>query len=425
MQLMIRSHTKPPSPRPTGAARLCAVLAILLLSGCSVATPTAEVEPAAISFAFHESDQRYYEGLLAAFADDPPTLSVELHPYDWGQLATMDAQTADVFAADTSLLYDLDEQSELLALDPFLQQDASLDLDDFYPGALGAVTSEGRLWALPSGIDVYVMYLNQDLLTVSGATYPDLEWSWPEFLELALTTRDDALRNFGYTTIPGHWDAILFIYQNGGRIVDDERNPTKFVFDDPLTIEALEFYASLFHEYDVAPTLVEARTVLGGGNYAYYQGIRNGRIGMWMLPLSQRGGMMWPVEWLSEYRVAAPPRGSVAASTATLEAFAISAETTHRDACWLWITFLSRQMTYRLMPARVSLAESEGFEQLVGEEVAVAARISLEGAIMISPQLSTRLGDEYQTFTKAIDQIVEGAMEPDEAMDWALRQAGS
>jgi len=419
---MILSPIDPPSAR-LNATRLV-IVSLLLLLGASCATATPTAEPAAISFAFHESDLRYYEGLLAGFSDVYPAVTVELLPMDWNQMAAITAQSADVFAATTSYLNALNERQELLALDPFLQQDSSLDLADFFPGVLGAVTHEGRMWALPSGVDVYVMYVNQDLFTQYGVTYPDPSWSWAEFLERALATRDEEMRVYGYTTTPGHWDAVLFIYQNEGRIVDSEQDPTKFVFDDARTIDALEWYADLFHEYDVAPTLVEGRTYFGGGNYAYYQGIRNGRVGMWMLPLSQRGGLMWPVEWLSEYRVAPPPQGSSPASTASLEAFAISSDTTYRDACWLWISYLSKQMTYRLMPARRSLAESEEYELAVGEEVSAAARISLENAVMFSPRLSTRLGAEYEAFTKAIGHIIEGTMTADEAMDWARLQTG-
>ena len=417
---MILSRTIPSSVHRHRARLVCIGFAFLLVAGCTAATPT--VEPATISFAFHESDLRYYEGLLAGFSDAYPSVTVELLPLDWSQIDAMNAESADVFAADTRTLSLINEQGQILALDPFLERDASLDLDDFYPGLIGAVTDEGRIWALPSGVDVYVMYINQDLFTQAGVTYPDIDWTWTDFLDRAIATRDDVLRLYGYTTIPGHWDAVLFIYQNGGRIVDRAQDPSRLVLDDPLTIEALEWYAALFHEYDVAPTLVEARASFGGGNYATYQGIRNGRVGMWILPLSQRGGMMWPVEWLSAWRVAPLPQGSLAASTASLEAFAISADTPYPDACWLWITFLNKQMTYRLMPPRRSLVESEQFEQVLGEEVATAARLSLENAVMFSPQLWTRLGGELDTLTKAVDQIIEGTMTADEALDWASTQ---
>jgi ABC-type glycerol-3-phosphate transport system substrate-binding protein len=350
---------------------------------------------------------------------------VDLIPLGWDQMGDISGETADVLATSATVLSLLNDAGELLPLDPFLQNDAAVDVPDLYPALLDNLVHEGLTWALPAGVDVYVMYINDDLFSGSDATYPDLEWTWADFLDRALATRDDTMRLYGYTTTPGHIDAILFIYQNGGRIVDSETNPTELIFDDPLAIEALDWYGDLFHDHDVAPTTIEARTAFGGGNYAIYQGIRNGRVAMWMLPLSQRGGMMWPVEWLPAWRVAPPPRGAFAASTADLEAFAISRQTPYPDACWRWVSFLSRQMTYRLVPARRSLAESDEFEDALGEEIAIAARHSLENAVMFSPQLDTRLGDDLALLRQAIANVIEGEMTAPEAMDWAALQSGS
>ena len=398
---------------------LCTVCATF---GCATVTPT--VEPAEISFVFHEADTEYYEGLLANFADTYPDISVVLRPVDWNQLGSLDREAGDVLAGDVRQLSYLRDQGDLLDLDPFLEQDTSLAADDFYAGTLGVLTREGRVWGIPAGVDVYVMYLNQDLFDQNGVPYPSLEWTWADFLDRALALRDEDGRGFGYTTAPDHWDAVLFVYQHGGRIVDSEQDPTRIVFDDPLTIEALTWYGQLFHEHDVAPTPMESRAAFGGGAYTYYQAIRGGRVGMWALPLSQRGGLMWPVEWLAEWRVAPPPRDARPASTATIEAYAISSDTVQPDACWRWIRFLSWQMTYRLMPARRSLADSEEYERLVGEDIAVAARASLESAVFFSPDLWSRLGDELDVFNDAVALIVAGKMTADESMDWAQRQSG-
>ena len=44
------------------------------------------------------------------------------------------------------------------------------------------------------------------------------------------------------------------MYQNGGKIIDDLQNPTKVIYDDPQTIEALQWYDELFILHDAAPT---------------------------------------------------------------------------------------------------------------------------------------------------------------------------
>jgi multiple sugar transport system substrate-binding protein len=337
----------------------------------------------------------------------------------WDQIDDVVSAGSDLMAVDARILAQLRAQGELLDLSPFLQRDASLDVDDFYANALDVLTHEGRVWAIPAGIDVYVMYLNQDLFELHGVPYPDLEWTWIEFLDRALALQGPEAKGFGYTTVPGHWDAVLFVYQHGGRIVDSERASTRIVCDDPLALEALEWYAELFHQHNVAPTPAESRVAFGGGAYTYYQAVRGGKVGMWALPLSQRGGMMWPVEWLGQWRVAVLPKDERRASTASLEAYAISADTDHPDAAWRLITFLSRQVTLRLVPPRQSLVDSEAYEQLVGEDVAIVARASLRDAVYLPPELWTELGADLAVFSDAVGQVVEGKMTASEAMEWA------
>jgi hypothetical protein len=38
-------------------------------------------------------------------------------------------------------------------LDPFIEQDESFDLSDFYPATLETFTIEGKTWAIPYGVD--------------------------------------------------------------------------------------------------------------------------------------------------------------------------------------------------------------------------------------------------------------------------------
>jgi hypothetical protein len=142
----------------------------------------------------------------------------------------------------------------------------------------------------------------------------------------------------------------------------------------------------LYHEYDVAPTPQEARRAFGGGQYAIYDGLRHGNVGMWFGNLSERGGIGWPVEWFFSWGMAPLPRDVTSITQAQVEAYVIYAGTEHPDACWEWITFLSRQMLYRLMPARKTVAESSAWGQGVGQDVAAVARASMENAVLIQQQ---------------------------------------
>jgi maltose-binding protein MalE len=105
-----------------------------------------------------------------------------------------------------------------------------------------------------------------------------------------------------------------------------------------------------------------------------------------------------------------------------VEGYFVSAQAQHPDACWKWISFLSQQIPNRQVPARTSLAESAEYENLVGEQIASAARASLEGALLLSPELA-EFEPVLETFGNAFLAIVNEQSTPEEAMVWAQQQS--
>ena len=147
------------------------------------------------------------------------------------------------------------------------------------------------------------------------------------------------------------------------------------------------------------------------------------RIVMWTLMLSDRGGITWPMEWEMNWGVVPLPRDVAPATMASAEGLFISSTTEHPDDCWLWVSFLSHKMSPNQMPARRSMAESNAWEQEVGYDVAVAARTSLEGAILVNPEL---LGFEtaLNAMVEAFSAIREGEVNPETALMNAQEKSG-
>jgi maltose-binding protein MalE len=112
------------------------------------------------------------------------------------------------------------------------------------------------------------------------------------------------------------------------------------------------------------------------------------------------------------------------AAGAYAEGYAVSSATSHPDACWQWIRFLSEQMSDRLMPARRSLVESAECEQQSGKDVVDMTRLSMENVPILSPAMFS-FGNAGGIFGEAVDKIVDDGATAHEAMDWAQRQAQS
>jgi ABC-type glycerol-3-phosphate transport system substrate-binding protein len=102
--------------------------------------------------------------------------------------------------------------------------------------------------------------------------------------------------------------------------------------------------------------------------------------------------------------------------------YVISANAENPDAAWEWLVYLTHQVPLYGMPARTSVLESEKYEDEVGQDVAAAARISVENVLLLSDEAWEIYG-QFQTFNEALEQIYAGMATPYEAMQWAQERS--
>ena len=329
----------------------------------------------------------------------------------------------DVFIAEQLSLPQLLEQGSIFNVTPFIEQDEGFNVADFYPDTLNVFRYEGKIWGVPADMNMMVMYYNQDIFDRYGATYPQIGWTWDQFLDAAIQTTDPTDDIYGYAVqyndAFGVIEPIIFIYQHGGRLFDNWQNPQVTTFDDPLNIEAMAWYAALIHDYGVAPT-----KELGPDRVRFYPGggVIEGKYAMWMGMVSDHGGKTWGREWPMRWGVVPLPRDQAATTMTIMNGLFISSDTEHPDEAWKWVSFLSQQMPTASMPARRSLAESDEYAQMVGSDVASASRAAVEDALLINPELpsyETALGALMEAFM----EIRSGETTPDVALEEAQRKA--
>ena len=401
--------------RDIGKRVLGLLFCVLLMAGCSQVLP--KQDPVTISFVHPEDPSGSYEQWAQQFHQQFPNITVELS-------TDTSTTSGDAFVATQFELGQYLADNSILDLSTFLEESKDVNADDFYPAVDDVFKSQGRQWALPFGIDMMMMYYNQDLFDRYGAAYPTVGWNWEDFLNAALATTDVDAGIFGYglnhATDLGTFEPVMFIYQHGGQIFDSFSAPTRMTLDTPLNIEAMDFYASLIHEYHVAPTLQEAQAL--GRQNAWYA-IFQGHFAMWSMLFSERGGTRWPSPWEMAWGVVPMPRDATAASLAIADGLYISADTEHPKEAWAWISFLSRQMPPLAMPARRSLAESQQFERTAGAAAAEAARAALSDAILVNPDL---LGFDtgLSAMAEAFARIRSGEVTPEMALATAQEKSG-
>jgi multiple sugar transport system substrate-binding protein len=367
-----------------------------------------------ISFAHPAGDGEFYRDALSAFADEYPRITVQLQPTSMGEFERMaQATKADTFVVyPQTQLAELLEDGMLLDLAPLIEQDGTFDLSDLYPNALEQCTIDGRRWAIPAGIDVVVLFYNQGLFDRSHVPHPEIGWTWAEFLHTAraLLNPDDEV----YAYLADPFLAVLAVYQHGGQIVDDLRHPTRTTFDDPLTIEAVQWYADLVQVHDVAPPPSALLSPVDGWVEE--------KVAMMAMSIDQRDETKrvgWSGEWPAQWGMVPLPGDARSATMALVEGYAISAQAAHPEACWQWIAFLSEQVAPASVPARRSVVESDAYRERVGAQTADVVQAIMEDAQLVY----LRDRELLQVFVGAVAQVLKGEATAAGAMQWAQEQS--
>ncbi len=109
------------------------------------------------------------------------------------------------------------------------------------------------------------------------------------------------------------------------------------------------------------------------------------------------------------------PGDERAATIGFVEARVLSSDIAHPEAGWRWIKFLSARMPQWTMPARRSSIGSSAYVEQVGPEVAAVGRASIEDVLIVS-SVHTQLGEAFQGYTQAVEDITSGETAPMEAM---------
>jgi multiple sugar transport system substrate-binding protein len=393
-------------------------VALCLLAACSEAKPTATPDPVTISFVYpvEDFDESYLKAQVHEFNKLYTGVTVDLRPNGWyGDF--------DTFVITEQWIMQAQNQENIRDLQPFVAQDGSFDLDDFYPGAVELFSAGGSLWAAPAGMDMLVMFYNRDLFDRYGVPYPEIGWTWDDFLALALALRDPDAAIYGYAPSEDNMDALVFVAQHGGRLFDTEQGLA--TFDEPLNVEALEWYSELINRHNVAPSPQQAYGDFGVGSRDPYIGVISGQVGMWIGAFSDQGGDVY-AQWNFNWGIATLPRDQQQAAQSWGWGYAMTQQTQHPEESWQWISFLSQRMPDRLIPVRRSQAESDEFQQRMGANASAVARASLESATLMSIQeLLAPEGAELdmQILLRALGKVARGEATPYEALSLAQEQA--
>lgn len=200
-----------------------------------------------------------YEELVRAFEEENPDVDVALSPVAEQDdlLAKLTTQFASGRPPDVFLVnyrnYGQFAASDVLApVQPFLDQSAEIDEDDFAPAALDAFRFDGdELTCMPQNVSSLVTYYNADMFEDAGVPLPRPGWSWDDFLSAAKALTGGG--SYGVGTEASLIRVAPFVWSAGGEVVDDPSDPTRLSLDTEAARRGLDFFLDLQTVHGVAP----------------------------------------------------------------------------------------------------------------------------------------------------------------------------
>jgi ABC-type glycerol-3-phosphate transport system substrate-binding protein len=384
-----------------------------------------------IGFAAQEFERQQYEPLITAFNAQNPDVRVQFVPLGGlGASTSLDElMHQTVSAADTAAAFFLrpeDIANGLVRdLKPLIEADPGFESDDFYPGALAPSGANDGIYMLPRMLRISLLSYNKDLWARRGLPAPSPNWTWNDLLAAAeqlAQKRGDTVDVYGLADGSGGLMALRGLLTEAGFDTTPAAGEN-IRLDQPQVAQALDRMAALAKSGGLyRPT--EAND--GMAPDTFLKLIADQQIAMWFgAPVIVGPDVPKPA-----FATGAAPLPPSGAGDFGAEGYIMSSGTSHPEAAWRWLSFLSRQqvqqpfMTSNVvnsLPARKSLAERSGYWKQLDAETKAAVEATLaRGESPLAPLASI---ERQQQIGEALGQALDAMVNDEQPATQALAAA--
>ena len=354
-------------PRFIAVSAIAALLVAACSQGADNGGETAASKPSGVvefQFEGEQEEVAIYEAVVEAFENQNPKVDVKLVPVaDRDEhLQRMTTSMASGKPPDVFLV-NFRFYSQFVArggIEPFGEHAdrVGVDVADYYEPPIEAFTYEGQLQCMPQNISSLVVYYNKKLFQQAGLEEPADDWTWDDFRTTAKTLTSGDVRGLGIE--PSIIRIAPFVWQNGGELVDDLAEPTRFTLDEPTSRDALEFITALVREDGSVPTEEEVAAQDLETRFT------TGKLGM--LLSSRRDTPAFREVIGLDWDVAPLPVGRQQAGILHSDAYCIPSEADNIDAAAAFIAFAIGNQGQRItalggrtVPSLMSVATTPAF----------------------------------------------------------------
>ena len=188
--------------------------------------------------------------------------------------------TPDIFLADTPLTAYYAARGHLQPIEPMIGSEL---VERYSKAAVDAGSVDGDLMSLPLYTASIVLYINKEMFEAAGVELPsdkvEDRWTWEETLEVAkkLSKPDEGIWGLVFEQTDRVFQLLPLSQSNGGQVISDDGLTTSGYIDGAASVEAIEWYQSLYTDHQVSPPgvfdLNLARELFFTGKAAMFLGL--------------------------------------------------------------------------------------------------------------------------------------------------------
>ena len=249
------------------------VLSLVLIL---TAVYTAVADPVTITYAHFSgagAQEETLKKMIEAFEAKNPDIKVDLQITGFDDYFTKLATTVGGNNATDCFEMNMENYLAYMLRGACADLTGLVDTANYSEGTLNAVSSDGKLYAVPMSFSTCVLFYNKALFDQAGIAYPTADWTWADAQKAA-----EAIKALG-DDIWGYYQPITYnefyksVKGNGGSLLNDDY--TAFTVNSPENVAVLDAMISRVRgENHVMPTSEE---MAGRGDWDLFC---EGKLGM-------------------------------------------------------------------------------------------------------------------------------------------------
>lgn len=249
----------------------------------------------------------------------------------------------------------------LINLNTYLAK-STLKANDFYAPAWQGFQYHGNTYGIPNDVDILTIAINEELCDLAMVRIPKNGWTWADYLKsakaMSAVQNNNGTEDTWGTQVCPWWQ--VYVWQNGGQLVDTPNNPQRSTMATPAVEQALQFLADLTVKEKVAPRRVAPNTP------DRLDAFRAGRVGM--IYITHADVPILNKECEIRWSTVAIPQGKKDANLGLSWGYGITKASKQQDQAWKLVEFLAGTPGQKLLmngsfctPAREDISNSEYF----------------------------------------------------------------